>query len=568
MEKGNNKIINFAQDYSFYLSRSKKEYSLGNFSKAISFALSSLPRAKSEQLPEICFELSKYYKQMHMAEPSLYYSYLCIKSIFQNDSLLAKAYDNIGSIFYENGNNMQAKYYYELVLQCPAVENELEKTAREVLKEIKKENFSRKSQIITSNNSIGANIGHRFFMERDFKCAIEAYEKHSDLSDPTVRSQLVLSYVSCGDNIDKAKEIIEKYGTDTTDDLCVGLVVYQLLGDKEKYYKTRKKINPNKIEPHNLFKVAVFLVTTTVDGTFDYQLALSVMEKSFDYGIMTVDFQYLYALTLLSAGQTDNAKEQFINLKSYDKFNEGLYDYYLNKIFIKAPKRHYMFSFDLPRELRNNLTAIFALAMQKEDDELFKFFNEHKSQFYLMSRFDLARYLPLLKALCNVNDKEVTKFVDYILFSSHVNDDIKKYILINQATSQTYISLAKNGIYTSFKLLGNKLAGKVGLSNYENFYMKLLSQKNHTLHESILVSLDYFLGKDFVSKIDFSLLQNHVVLNFTYEDNELIPLSCFLITILYKLNSYSRESLSDVLTNFKLSKEDFDAFIHKYGLEI
>ena len=567
MEKGN-KIINFAQDYSFYLSRSKKEYSLGNFSKAISFALSCLPRAKTEQLPEICFELSKYYKQMHMAEPSLFYSFLCIKFLSQNHPLLPKVYDNIGSIFYDNGNNMQAKYYYELVIQWPAVESEMDKTARGILKEIKKERFSRNSQIVTSNNSIGANIGHRFFLERDFKCAIEAYEKHSDLSDPVVRSQLVLSYVSCGDNIDKAKEIIEKYGTDTTDDLCVSLVVYQLLGDKDKYYETRKKINPNKIEPHNLFKVAVFLVTTSVDGTFDYPLALSVMEKSFDYGIMTIDFQYLYALTLLSAGRMDNAKEQFIDLKSYDKFNEGLYDYYLNKIFIKAPKFHYMFSFDLPRELKNNLTAVFSLAMQKKDDELVAFFEQHKASFYLMPRFDLARYLPLLRALCNINNKEIIKFVDYILFSSHVSDDVKKYIVINQAMSQTYVSLSKNGIYTSFKLLGNKLAGQVGLSSYENFYMKLLSQKNHTLHESILVALDYFLSKDFVSNIDFSLLQNHNVLNITYEESEIIPLSCFLITLLYKLNGYSRESLSDVLISFKLSKEDFDAFVQKYGLEL
>ena len=441
------KIVNFKQDSTFYVGKFLKEFAKGNIISAINYAQKASTLCKSGDRRLIWSSLSQYYRQVHMYTESLFYAFKKLQLVSNNPREASNVYLDIASIYNEIEDTSNAKFYSTLTQNFCEKSSENYLKAEEINKEIKKKTFT----LHKSNSSVeeaGANIGHRFFVERNFPCAVEAFENHSDLKNPQVRSELVLSYISMGEDLEKAKNILETYGEDTTEDICIGLVLYGLMHDKKNYDKTKRKIVVQNIEPQNLFRLAVFLMTSSPDGTFDYDLALKIMERAFSYGIMTLDFQNLYAITLFNSGRYDDAKKEFITLKSYDVFNASIYDYFLEKIDKKSTNtkiEHFLFQFSVPRELYEKVKGEFDKILNYNSADLKDYFYKNSDMFYLISQMKPYKYLSLLCKLEELHDSKVDEFIDYILLSMSVPYATKQILLSLKFSHQTYISCVYGG---------------------------------------------------------------------------------------------------------------------------
>ena len=569
MEK-ENKVVGFKQNSKFYIVKSLKEFAGGDIISAINYAQKALPLCKNAEKVTIYSSLSQYYRQIHMYRESIFYAFKKLQLLTNNPKVLSSTYLGIANIYDEIEDCENAKFYATFAQNaCDDSSPNFEK-AKKLDKEIKKKTFT----LHSGNSSVeeaGINIGHRFFIERNFPCAVEAFESHSDLKNSQARSELILSYISMGEDLDKAKEVFEKYSEDTTEDICIGLILYGLMKDKKNYDKIKSKIVLNMIEPQNLFRLAVFLLTSSPDGAYDYKLALDIMERAFSYGIMTLDFQNLYAITLFNSGRYEDAKKEFITLKSYDVFNTSIYDYFLDKISSKTKMEHILFGFNIPQELYNNLKKEFGNILNYASDDLKEYFYKNEKKFYLIPRMKAYTYLSLLCKLQGLHDAKINEFIDYILLNSAVPYAVKQVLLSLKFSNQTYIYCSYGGKFVEYNFFGSASksdSSKIAIkeNNKSSFVLNKLSKENSILYEGVRLAFEYFLSNVKDVSIDFSPLKNENFFEIIYSKEDMFALASHIVFYLTKQNNLIECENEKVFEHFGLDGEGYCAFLEKYGL--
>ena len=580
-------IVGFNRDYKFYLNNAENENIKGNYSKAIFYALKALNLAKMEDKIEIYFLLHIYYRNIHSMDNALYFGFkymsLCPPSSYKR----GKISNMIASALALYGHTKQSKYYYEQILAIPDEQKGLDQKNTDVLQSwkdnantslrtIKKESFTTVRTGKVENAA--ERIGDRFFREGNYDCAIEAYEKQCDLHNPQVRSQIILSYIGRDRNADKAMEILEKYGEDTIEDICIGLIVYDLASNRKKYVTTKNKLHPDSLDPTYLYKVAMLLITTSAGGEIDYALALKVIEKAFSYGILSTDFKYVYALTLFNFGDLKRAKEEFIDLKKYDIFNSAAYSYFLDLIERKDTSKQIPFSIGGLPELRNRFDKAIRLANIDDKNDLKKLFNENKDLFYHLRNMINHH---LISALIKLDYGPVYDYLDYLLLSGGGDFHyLINVMLVYYYAHKTYIHRTIDGIYVEYSFFAPRIKDSakeslLRLKNPKSFYMEKLSQDYTVAYNALERAYEYFVNNeptmsvyfDFLRDCKFpegSVFEGKCILEVEYDKQDTLKLASYIIYLVYKQN-HKQISIDEIVPS-RFTEEEFEAFLDKMGL--
>lgn len=583
-------IVGFNRDYKFYLNNAENENIKGNYSKAIFYALKALDLAKMEDKIEIYFLLHIYYRNIHSMDNALYFGFkymsLCPPSSYKRGRIS----NMIASTLALYGHTKQSKYYYEQILAIPDEQKGLDQknidalqswkdNANTSLHTIKKESFTTVHSGKVENAA--ERIGDRFFREGNYDCAIEAYEKQCDLHNPQVRSQLILSYIGRDRNADKAMEILEKYGEDTIEDICIGLIVYDLASNRKKYVATKNKIHPDSLDPTYLYKVAMLLITTSAGGEIDYALALKVIEKAFSYGILSTDFKYVYALTLFNSGDLKRAKEEFIDLKKYDIFNSASYSYFLDLIERKDTSKQIPFAIGGLPELRNRFHKAIRLANINDKNDLKKLFNENKDLFYHLCGMVQKDY-NLISALIKLDYGPVYDYFDYCLLSGEGDFYFQSFVmLIYFSAHKTFIHHTIDGIYVEYSFFAPRIKDSakeslLRLKNPKSFYLEKLSQDYTAAYNALERAYEYFVHSEPAMSVYFDFLRDckypdgatfegKCILEVEYESQDIAKLASYIVYLVYKSN-HKQIAIENIVAFFRLHEQDFEAFLDKMGL--
>ena len=483
--------------------------------------------------------------------------------ILADNYLLCRKYES--AIFYYilslRTKGLEEKIFMDILFCYLSLENE--QKAKDLFKRMQREDFvdynsSLKNRIffipkkekafkIISNQSLLNEqlvLPRQLMQKQKYLEASIEFEKIGHFENELVRLESVLSFIF-SNQIDKAQNLINIYGTNCINDLCNQLIIYKYNDDIDNYNNLKRHIlQINDLSLSSCFRLAMVFAYVRED-----YLAMVFLKKYIDTA-MEVNDNLLgyYLIACMNCQRFDVAKNYLIDLKNTDLFNRYAINYYL-KVCDKKNKVELPYEFlHLPKKEISKISRIIRDYISLSESALYKVFLENIDLFYFIvnnySKFN-CQLLLLKLSLINSNKKELLLFFDYVFLHDSVNYKLRKQLFLNRINLGLKIGL----------FLKDGLPIKIVLPKLE-----LINKVNNKIINSLILAVEYVLKNLNVLFVDFESIFNSLSKKFEKTKLNEKVMACVFLN--YSITSSKENKLSKLCNYFKINKEDVFNFIN------
>lgn len=486
------------------------------------------------------------YCGLRMIPMGIFYSYKVLKKTdnLPTDNvyaMLARSYFVLGeydvSRFYanvylnQNKNSKQAKLFKEMF-------DEIDKTQRgkPTLQLVNDEYILKRNLLIAHENMSRGNLDE----------AIKNYEGIANYQNDDVRNELVMAYFFAGD-LEKAKQIIDKYGKDSIQDLTSQMLIEFSLGNEENCEKFKKKLQDlEHIDLEQKYRIGA-----AFSQVGEAELAMIYMRDYVESGYAEPELDFLYCIACINCRQGEKIKGRLLDLKLLDPFDAYIFDFYLK--FCGSNKKHnFKYIFNLPNREELNVDNKVKEMLVQTPEILLKEFNENENLFYYIAKQETNTSNLLLLKLASIDDNCLDDFFDFVLLGRQSKTKLKNRIALKRAglNCTKQVCVVREDIFSKI-ILPNNLVTKTN---------------NLNLYKAILLLVEFILTD--IANFQLTIVKPVVRLERKIKNDKIDEkiLASYLAWDILKDTRHT--TLNKICNKFKITQEEFYSFTTKYGLEV
>ena len=481
-----------------------------------------------------------------MLQMSIYYCYKALKTL--NLSLHNIIFVMLSRYFFLMGEYDVARFYSNVYLNLDE-NSEQAKYCNHLRKEIdKKTNIKPMPRIVNEDYLYKQNIAlaHELMSKGDVSNAIKCYEEIGNFENEDVRNELVMAYVF-DEELQKASDLINKYGKDSIQDLISKMIVEYSLGNRESFEKAKKELLARDIRDYE----QKYRIGASFSQVNEPKLAMEYMQDYVESGMAEAELDFLYCIVCINCGFGEKAKSRLIDLKTVDLFDRYIIDYYI-KACSTDGKHNYKYIFNLPKREENIVNTKIKEMLVQTPEKLLEEYKNNEDMFYYIAKQNSNISNLLLLKLASIDDNRLDDFFDFVLFGKQVKDNLKNRIALKRAglNCAKQVCVVRDDIFSRI-ILPNNLATKTN---------------NIHLFNAIMLFVEYVLNDISNFQLTIAKIVVKVERKIKNDDVDEKILASYIAWETFRESK--RFSLNKICNKFKISQEDFYDFAKKYDFEV